>query len=502
VVEPEIILGPPGTGKTTTLLQIVDDELAAGTPPDRIGYVSFTRRAATEAQTRAQEKFGLGRADLPWFRTLHSLCMRCLGLSSSAIMDGDRLQEFSQIVGERITGRFSVADGTYSGYDRGDRMLFMDNLARVRRLSLRVQYEESHDDIDWDVVDKFSRTLLAYKTDQGLVDYTDMLEQFVREDCGPRLDVLLVDEAQDLSIIQWDVVWRLAQHCRRFVVVGDDDQAIFVWAGADVRTLIDLPGRARVLGQSWRVPRAVQRVADDVIGQVSSRRPKEWAPRPEEGHLTMISSLADADWSGDSVLVLARNQYLLRPVMEELESSGVLYEHHGHPSVRQTIMQAIVAWETLRRGDSVTAAEARRAYDLMTVGVGVQRGHKTLRHFEDDARLTLADLRESGGLLTDAIWHVALDKISPVERAYIVRCRRNRERLSRPPRVRVGTVHESKGGEADRVILLTDMAPRTHAEAAERPDDEARVWYVGATRARQELCVVRPRGPRHFTFAE
>jgi hypothetical protein len=328
-----------------------------------------------------------------------------------------------------------------------------------------------------------------------------MLEQFVREDSGPKLEVLLVDESQDLSTLQWNVVWSLAKHVRRFVVAGDDDQAIFSWAGASVETLINLRGVVRVLDQSWRVPRSVQTVADDVISRVSSRRPKIWASRPVEGTVSVISSILDADWTGESVLVLARNQYLLRPVMEELESSGVLYEHHGHPSVRQATMSAIVAWETLRRGDRVTAAEARRAYDLMTVGVGVRRGYKTLPRYEDDAQVSLGELQERGGLLVDSIWHVALDRIPPVERAYITRCRRNQERLSRPPRVRVGTIHESKGGEADRVVLLTDMAARTYEESFERPDEECRVWYVGATRARQELCIVRPRGPRYFTLS-
>ena len=74
------IFGPPGTGKTTTLLNMVDKALADGVPSHQIAFLAFTRKAAHEARDRAAERFNLvAKDDLPYFRTLHSLAYRMVG---------------------------------------------------------------------------------------------------------------------------------------------------------------------------------------------------------------------------------------------------------------------------------------------------------------------------------------------------------------------------------------------------------------------------------------
>jgi DNA helicase-2/ATP-dependent DNA helicase PcrA len=487
----EIILGPPGTGKTTALLAAVEEELGRGTPPDRIGYVSFTRRAAQEAVARACAKFKLSPRDFPFFRTLHSLCYHQLGLKRSDVFQGTKLREFGDYAGVSVTGHWTE-EGSFEGYEVGDRILFMENLARTRMVNLKASFIVNDDDLGWTEVDRTAKALAQFKQNRGLVDFTDMLSEFVNHGDRPQIEVLLVDEVQDLSRLQWSVVDKLCAGCRRVAVAGDDDQAIYAWAGADVEHLIEMDGDARVLGRSWRVPIAVQRVASEVISGVAHRRLKEWLPRDADGVVDRVGSFSEVDCDGPDVLILARNAFVLREQVEdELRQRGIVYEKQGGEiSIPRRILDGIETWERLRKGAAVTGAEARVTYESMRVGSGVARGHKRLPGVADEDLVTMASLRERGGLLRDDVWHEALELLPSDDMSYILAARRRGEKLRDRPHVRISTIHGSKGGEAAHVVLFREMARRTYREMESAPDDERRVWYVGATRARERLTIV------------
>lgn len=498
-MHPEIILGPPGTGKTTTLLEIVDEELTRGVPPDRIGYVSFTRKAAHEAIDRATKKFSLVERQLPFFRTLHSLCFWALGLTPNDVLERNRLLEFGEWAGIRVSGRFSLDEGSSFGFEAGDRILFMENLSRIKCITLREQYDEDDDGLLWAEVERVSRALDEYKKARHLVDYTDMLSQYSALLDAPKIEVLLVDEAQDLSRLQWRVVEKLAANAKRVVVAGDDDQAIYRWAGADVPHFVGMPGSVRVLDRSYRVPVEVQKLSQEIIKHVSQRRPKIWNPRTASGEVARLQSVDELDLSGSDVLILARNNYILRDLVAPiLRSSGVIYDHRGNSSVRTSVLEAIMSWEKLRKGDVISVEEAVCVYEQMSSGKGVARGHKKLPNFKPTDMVSLADLKSSGGLLRDDIWHEALDRVVPDERIYLLRALRAGERLRSKPRIRLSTIHGAKGGEAEHVVVLRDMAHRTYLEMLKNEDDEARVWYVAVTRAKSKLTVIAPQSKRNF----
>ena len=136
----QIILGPPGTGKTTTLLQIVEDSLKRGISPERIAYLAFTRKAASEAQERAMVKFGFDADRFPYFRTLHSLAFKVLGLQRDEVMTDSHYRILGKALGVEFKGIYDEDLGVHTGYGLGDKCSRVDSLARAGMRSISDQY--------------------------------------------------------------------------------------------------------------------------------------------------------------------------------------------------------------------------------------------------------------------------------------------------------------------------------------------------------------------------
>ena len=494
-----ILLGPPGTGKTTSLLNLTERYLQDGVEPHKIGYLAFTKKAANEALERASIRFDLDKKQLVYFRTIHSLCYNWLGLKTSDIMARTHYKEFSKLMGEPVNGQLRKEEGAVFGLSKGDQMLFVENIARNKQISIKEQWKMSNLDIPWNHVHWFCSGLERYKEERFLKDYTDMLYLFIREKSKPSLDVLIVDEAQDLSKLQWECIKKLARGVKNIHIAGDDDQAIYQWAGADVQSFIDLKGDVEVLENSYRIPRKVHEVAQGILNRIpkENRREKSWNPRSVEGEVHVHTSHEHIDFSEGDWLVLARNGYILNRVEKFLQQIGFIYARNNVLSVKQELLDAIGNWELLRKDRKVSVSRVRDIYYFMSVGKGVARGKKKLPGLLEDELVDIHELKSKHGLLTDAIWHEALDRVGAQQREYLIACLRRGEKTSKP-RIRLSTIHAAKGGEADNVVVFTDVSVKTANELYSRPDGENRAFYVAVTRTRKNLHIVQPSTSKFF----
>ena len=487
----KIILGPPGTGKTYNLLNLVEKELANGTAPDRIGFFAFTKKAATEARERAKKKFNLDDKQLPFFRTLHSLAFLQLGLTTSEVMSRDNYKEFSSIYGMDLG---SVTDGSDAGgvITTDNRYINEINLSRMKCLNLETHYNQSNLDVSWHALLRAQRSFEEYKSKREVLDFTDMLELFLQTSHIPQLDVVFIDEAQDLSKLQWSVARHAWSRAKNVYISGDDDQAIFRWAGADIEHFIRMKvDEVSVLTKSYRCPRLIHRMADKIIQRVRNRRTKEWKGRDYMGQIRYHAFPEGVDLRNGEWLVLARTNYLLDELERQVKMEGLIYKRNNS---LQILLEAVQSWRSLEQGQEIELNSVKNIYSYMSTKIGIEHGHKQLRTANEKKKYDLEDLVLNYGLLVSGIpWDIAFDKVGNRDKEYLRAIeKRNGTNMNMDPKINLSTIHAAKGGESQNVMLLTDLTRKTQESLERNPDDESRVFYVGVTRAKESLHIVQP----------
>ena len=491
-----IILGPPGPGKTTTLLNLVDEFIKDGVRPKQIGYFSFTKKAANEAANRAADKFNLDKeTDLENFRTLHSFAFHKLGMVKEKMMQPEDYREFGEKCGIPIkTAKFSTDDGTFNS---DNEYLTIINTARVKRMDLLEYYDSRQNilDIERSTLYLLSEELKKFKKEKGLKDFTDLLEDFIDKDIQPTFEVLFIDEAQDLSKIQWEMVRVLWSNAKKTYIAGDDDQAIFKWAGADVDHFIALKEEVddiKTLNQSYRIPGGpIHKLSQKIIGKVQNRFNKEYKPRSEAGILKRYSDITQVDMSQGNWLILSSANHFLEDAKDLCEIQGWYYQYRGINSVPLKLLLALNNWEAWRKGAYLNHLEIRNIYEYL--GSNVLPGFKKGKTLQSEDKYTLKECQEKHGLTTDKVWYEAFEGLDTITENYIRNMRANGEKINKNPRIIMSTIHGAKGGEADKVLLMQDLTNAALETFSHDPDELHRLFYTGATRAKRELHVLDPK---------
>lgn len=341
-----------------------------------------------------------------------------------------------------------------------------------------------------------------YKIMHEVYDYTDMLVLAMNADFEtPHLVKLMVDEAQDLSRLQWILVNRMASTADSILIAGDDKQSINLFSGADVETFLHLPGKVHVLEQSYRVPKQVFTMANKVMKHMRNYRKEgaQWKPKAEEGTAREVSSIPYHKMTNGSWLILGRTTYSLADIAENLirmsDFGSLIFTVNNNPPIDMDILRAIDLFEVaeitghslldlvqLKDDDSPEDRKKKIDYILLLKKV---IHCKAGQPWEIDEDFTTALSKK---------WPVAFNKLDMATVRYISRLypiyKQKGDNIFDEAQVRLMTIHAAKGREADNVLVLLD-APKTVQEVIREDDSdvEAKTLYVGLTRARKNLYI-------------
>jgi len=227
-----------------------------------------------------------------------------------------------------------------------------------------------------------------------------------------------------------------------------------------------------------------------IIERVSNRIPKNWLPRTVEGSLTMHNTFEDVDMSSGEWMVLARTRYMLEALEETLRTKGFYYENRFQKSYEKDIQEAATDWGHLRKGQLLHYKQIEKISKYM----GPTHWEKEkLKGMTKDSFHGIDKLTKDFGLKINTEWFNAFDDCTVERKEYIRAMRRNGEALNKDPRIHLSTIHSVKGGERQNVVLLTDLSHNTYKSYEKNPDDENRLFYVGATRTKENLHIIQPK---------
>ena len=480
------IFGPPGTGKTTKLLEIIDQELQSGVLPTEIAFVSFTNAAVNEAKQRTAKKFKLKKLDMCWFRTIHSLCFTLSRHPGQQVITPYDLKVFAQIY------RGIDFSGNPRRKERGDIALEAYTLARSAQMSLKDAWMASTDWVvhDFSIMEEFVEAYEKWKITTGKVDFQDMIDNYLAHPIKTDVRVSIIDEVQDLNGQQWEVIENTFSDSERQYIAGDDDQSIYAWAGSRVDKMLAYPADEKIiLHQSYRCPVKVKAVADLILSRIKTREPKEWLSREGgSGSFKMYGDYAFVPFGkyrDETWFVLSRSDFMLDDIRWWLKSIGEIYKDENGWSINNRVAQKIMTVVKLQKGEAVPVESLRRAiwdsrldYNVLDLVHLPSKGNVTA----DEAKI---DVKECDPI---SIFSRIIGDSEEVD--YYQRAMAINKDLTLSPKIELSTIHKAKGREADNVVVILDQTGNILDAALLNPDNEHRNWYGAVTRAKKRLMCI------------
>ena len=556
------LFGGPGSGKTTALLDRVEEILDRdGVSVRDVLVVSYTRAAAAEVRERLAERLDRSPRSLQGnVCTMHAKAYELLDLSRGDVVGEDEKQAFCEEYGIEYEDEYGGAGRrTARSTTIGNKIIATSQwLQRTRRDvadwydvpfqwnvdEVRLPPEEDPKSLEgnkytptWpsddDRIDvpEVIRAWRAYKGEEGIVGFADMLERVKGRSLVPHVDYLVIDEFQDITALQHDAYEEWRPHMERVLLAGDDDQVVYAWQGADPNLLLDAdPDEDVVLPNSYRLPSRILNVVNREVRHIDTRQEKDLNPRKEGGTVEAIESpsvldlvrnvTSTVDEDDGDVMVLFRARYQMFEFIDEFLPRGIPFSVMTDQRMwTDRLADYVHAVEKLDADEPVTGLEARRLADMLkSSAFGTNDrddlydridGAEEAAETDDLARTSIPadEIRDLVPFLPDrSAAGDMLRKVTSFQRKSVSAYFTGDYAGMDPSRVRVGTIHSAKGREADHVFLATDLTEKVIEQMAATVDDagfdaaagsvpvltdnERRVFYVGMSRARERLVVL------------
>jgi len=519
----------PGCGKTTTVVKdFILPALKLGIEPKSILSCSFTRAAAGELRDRVSKYSGIDTKHLYMTcSTLHAEALRLYRSTGAKIkVIGDDTEENED--GELVEGPASrFNEEFFGGMDSDEKGIYKKALSlweysrnvcvfnymgpEFSVLFANLKCNKSITEFQ-DAIKRYEE----HKKNNGLIDFTDML-YYACKITPPNRELVIVDEAQDCSSLQWKLLENWFTTAKRVMIVGDFDQTIHEWCGSDPKKMDDLIKKNFTLlrlGKSYRVPKRVHALARKVILKNTDRIDMPYEPKFEDGFVakttidTAIDELRKIYNAGKEAFVLARTRGILdENWIHALNSSGIPYinERGFSPYNAPNLIKAAKSVMAIREDRHVMGGDLSKLIDKLPgrdvrfFKKGVTKKSVTgwllsnvdtpISNVDLDNRGVLvdhikaADLKE---LFTEMKFEVRAEILANLIKNYGAKI------LDGKTKIILTSGHGSKGREADLVIVDTTIPKACHMRVwrdANVANAERRVFYVAITRTKNTLLL-------------
>ena len=350
-IGPSMVVAGAGSGKTRVITcRIAHLIREQGVDPESVLAITFTNKAAGEMKERIRNMLGQGELS-PWVSTFHSFCLRMLrkhiaelGFSNDfAVYDAqDQLTLVKQCMkaAQISTDAFPAKSllNHISGFKNDfivPEQLDLDSMSYGNQMKAGELYPfyqaalKSNNALDFD--DLLAFTAKLFQQSSALREYYDKKFQYI-----------LVDEFQDTNAVQYELVRLLSRDINNVCVVGDDDQSIYRWRGANIENILkfekDYPGTTVIkLEENYRSTQNILKAAGNVVGENLNRNEKTLWTQNEKGDPVVCHKAEDE--TNEAAFVCDRIQNLCREEGYSFNEIAILYRTNAQSRVMEDVLR-------------------------------------------------------------------------------------------------------------------------------------------------------------------